>query len=353
MRLITGLHNHINSLSREGMIKFLDECLENGADVVSITDHRTLSSYYHLFSSMNDEELAKYKDLKFVIGMELTGVFNFSKVDGNNLNLVMDILCYNIDVDKYHILWDFIQNNYSNYMDTREFQVEELDRLIKVAKECNFRGDFDKLAISDENPFAARLVSYALIDPKYVDYNLEQGLLPELVTNPRAFFNRYCKSETPFYLDTSVFFPKMQDVIDAIEASNSLPFFDHPAAYFPKSVDEEENRLAWANSVKLVYDFYNSCRGIKGLEIIHPSYLSNESYYNFLDNFSRDNHLFVSGGTDYHKNNESITRDYNGREIDNKRLYNFDEWAKLYDVYELRDIANVIGDVEKPKCLVK
>ena len=65
------------------------------------------------------------------------------------------------------------------------------------------KDDFDKLAISDENSFAARLVSYALIDPKYVDYNLEQGLLPELVTNPRAFFNRYCKSETPFFLYTS------------------------------------------------------------------------------------------------------------------------------------------------------
>ena len=133
MSLIIGLHNHINSLSRENMLNFLDECLISNANIISITDHRTLSSYYYLFSLMSDEELAKYKDLKFVIGMELTGSFPYQDVNGETTNIVMDILNYNIDIDKYYILWNFIQNNYSNYMDTREFQKEELSRLIRIA----------------------------------------------------------------------------------------------------------------------------------------------------------------------------------------------------------------------------
>lgn len=353
MSLIIGLHNHINSLSRENMLNFLDECLISNANIISITDHRTLSSYYYLFSLMSDEELAKYKDLKFVIGMELTGSFPYQDVNGETTNIVMDILNYNIDIDKYYILWNFIQNNYSNYMDTREFQKEELSRLIRIAQECGFKADYEKLEINDQNPFAARVISYALIDHKYVDYNLKQGLLPEIVTNPRSFFNRYCKTKTPFYLDTSVYFPSIQEVINAIGDSNGLPFLDHPAAYFPKSTDEKANKTAWENSKKFVLDFYYNTTGVKGLEIVHPSFLSQTSYYNFLTDYSKKNHLYVSGGTDYHKNGEPITVDYSGRIIDDQRLYNFNEWAKVYNIYELKEIGNMVFNIEKPKILIK
>ncbi len=343
---IFGLHNHISSLSSEEKIHFLDECLTNKANVVSITDHRTLSSYYKLFMSLSEEQIQKYRNIRFVIGMELTGVFPFIDCQNNKRNIVMDILCYNIDIEKYYKLWHFIESHYTDYMNTREFQVSELQRLIKIAKQQGFKADYDKLTINDENPFAANTLSYALIDSKYVDYNLSMGLLPEFVTNPRTFFNRYCKADTPFYLDLSPFFPPIQEVINAIIECGALPFLDHPAAYFPKSQDKIDNRIAWLNSRKFVIDFFQNTKGVKGLEIIHPSFLREKDYYQFLENYSRVFHLYVSGGTDYHKNGERITTDLFGHNITSERLYNFEEWAKIYTIEELKNIVEMINTVE-------
>ena len=80
---IYGLHNHIATLQNKKA--FLDEALKQNANVLAITDHRTLSSYYDLFSNLDKNDLETYKKLKFIIGMELTGMFPFTTLDGNKL----------------------------------------------------------------------------------------------------------------------------------------------------------------------------------------------------------------------------------------------------------------------------
>jgi len=344
--MIYGLHNHLKDLSGDSKKQFLNECLIQQANIISITDHRTLSSYYYLFNNLTKEELVKYSKLRFVIGMELTGSFSFTNIEGKTYNICVDILGYNLNPEKYARLQKFIFENYTEIIDTPEFQQEELEFLISVAKKIGFKADYDNLQVTNKDPLAARILAYALINPRYVDYNLKLGLHPEIVTNPRSFFNRYCKSNTPFYIDRSAYFPDVFNVIDKICACDGMAFLPHTAAYFPKIGNIEEQRLAWLDSRKFTLDFLMEHPNIQGLEIIHPSYLDNQKFYNFMAITAKERSLFVSGGTDYHKNGEKITLDYSGNYITDDKLYNVLEWAKLYTVYDLIDIGKVIEEID-------
>ena len=342
-----GLHNHVVEQGENN--NFLEECLKQQANVISITDHRTLISYYNLFSSLTKEEREKYKNLKFVLGMELTGMFNYQTLMNNTSPIAIDLLAYNIDINKYPELYKFICENYSGmeYMGSKEYQQEELDYLIKVAKSLNYKADYDSMKIDDKNRFSSTVLSSGLIDEKYVEYNLKNGLLPELIHNPRGFKNRELKNpDSKFYVDLSRFYPDAKEIITKIHDVSGLVFIPHTAAYFAKSGDEEANKRAWENSYKFTKDFLNKNATIDGLEIRHPSYLDNMEYYKFLEEIAKNKGLFVSGGTDYHKPNEPITKDYNGEYITDTILYNFNDWAKIYTIDEIIELGNEIARIE-------
>ncbi len=345
---IYGLHNHIATLKNKKA--FLDEALKQNANVLSITDHRILASYYDLFNSLDKDDIDKYKKLKFIIGMELTGMFPFTTIDGNKSNIAMDILAYNLNIEDYQNFYRFILNNYQNlaYLDSREYQQEELDFVKNVAKNLGYKADYDNIKLTDEVPFAGYAISYGLTDQKYVDYNISQGLLEELKTNPRGFRNREMKNpDSQFFVDYSKFYPVMEKIISAIHENKALAFFPHTAAYFAKAGDDEKIKKAWDNSYKLTDDFLRENPSINGLEIRHPAYLNNQEFYDFLENTAKVNDLFVSGGTDYHKSGEKITLDYNDKYIDNNVLTNVNQWAIMYSLDDIIDLSKEIGKVEK------
>ncbi len=345
---IYGLHNHIATLKNKKA--FLDEALEQKATVLSITDHRTLSSYYELFNSLEKNDIDKYKKLKFIIGMELTGMFPFTTIDGNRSNIAMDILAYNLKIENYAEFYHFILNNYQKlaYLDSSQYQQEELDFAKKVAKEIGYKVDYDNIKLTDDVPFAGYAISYGLTDPKYVDYNISKGLLEELKTNPRAFRNREMKNpDSQFFIDYSKFYPKVANIIEAIHNNEGLAFFPHTAAYFAKSGNEEKVKKAWDNSFKLTSDFLRCNPSINGLEIRHPSYLDNQTFYAYLQETAKLKDLYVSGGTDYHKSGEKITLDYNDNYIDSNVLTNVHDWAIMYNLDDMIDLSKEIDKITK------
>ena len=344
---IYGLHNHISTLKNKK--EFLDEALKQNANVLAITDHRTLLSYYDLFSNLDSNDIDAYKKLKFIIGMELTGMFPFTTIDGNKSNIAMDILAYNLNIENYQEFYNFILKNYQNlaYLDSSQYQQEELDFVKKVAQSIGYKADYDNIQLTEDVPFAGYAISYGLTDQRYVDYNISKGLLEELKTNPRAFRNREMKNpDSKFFVDYSKFYPNMEKIIEAIHENEALVFFPHTAAYFAKSGDEEKIAKAWNNSYKITNDFLRANPSIDGLEIRHPSYLDNQEYYDYLENTAKTKDLFVSGGTDYHKNGEKITLDYNDKYIDNTALTNVNDWAIMYSLDEMIDLSKEIGKIE-------
>lgn len=342
-----GLHNHI--VEQGSNTKFLQECEEQNANVISITDHRTLISYYNLFSNLTKEEREKFKNLRFILGMELTGMFNYKTITNKDSAIPMDILAYNIDVKKYSKLYKFINEKYNNldYMNSSEYQKKELEYLIKIARQLGFKADYDNMKIDDKNRFSSSTLSYGLIDKKYLEHNLKNGLSPELITNPRGFKNRELKNpESKFYINQSKFYPNIEDVISKIHETSGLAFVPHTAAYFSKSGNNESIKRAWDNSYKLTQDFLNMNSTVDGIEIKHPAYLDNKEFYEFLVELSKKKNLYVSGGTDYHKPNEPITKDYDGNYITDSILYNFNDWAKLYTVDEIIELGKEIFNIE-------
>ena len=61
--------------------------------------------------------------------------------------------------------------------------------------------------------------------------------------------------------------------------------------------------------------------------------------------YAKTNNLLVSGGTDYHKNGEKITIDYNDDYFTTERLFNFGDWANIYNIDDIKDIGNQIKEV--------
>lgn len=345
---IYGLHNHIATLQNKKA--FLDEALKQNANVLAITDHRTLSSYYDLFSNLDKNDLETYKKLRFIIGMELTGMFPFTTLDGNKSNIAMDILAYNLKIENYPDFYRFILNNYQKlaYLDSRQYQQEELDFVRGVAQSIGYKADYDNIKLTEDVPFAGYAISYGLTDPRYVDYNISKGLLEELKTNPRGFRNREMKNpDSKFFVDYSKFYPNMTKIIEAIHENEALVFFPHTAAYFAKSGDEAKIRKAWDNSYKLTNDFLKANPSVNGLEIRHPVYLDNQEFYNYLEETAKIKNLYVSGGTDYHKSGEKITLDYNDNYIDSDALPNINDWAIMYSLDEMIDLSKEIGKIEK------
>ncbi len=329
------MHNHRVG-AKKSLADFFNECLEANISTVSITDHKTLDTYIKEFPKLSPEEIKKFKDIQIIIGLEMTGMYDYTNIAGQKSKIAMDILGYNLDLSNHDLLRKLVPENYV-FTDNPEFQKKELARLIEVAKQLGFKADYDSMHISDKEKLAARILSYGLVSPEYKDYNLQKGLVPELVVNPRAFFNRYCKNpDSPFYLDQSKFNPSIQTVMDIIHECGGDIVLPHPAAYHPKSGNDEQIRNAWLDSKKFAQDFVREYgRQLKGMEVIHPSYLGNQEYEEYLRGLARENGLYVTGGTDYHQPGEKIAHDVNGRAITTDRLPGLEEWVKTYSISDI------------------
>ena len=182
-----GMHNHRVG-AKNSLSDFFSECLENNIKTVAITDHKTLKTYIEEFPKLTAEDRDKFRRIKIIIGLEMTGMYEYTNIAGQKHKIAMDILGYNLDLSKHDLLDKLVSQNYV-FTDSPEFQRKELERLIAVAKTLGFEADYDNMHISKEEKLAARILSYGLIDPKYKDYNLSKGMLPELIINPRVFFN--------------------------------------------------------------------------------------------------------------------------------------------------------------------
>ena len=342
-----GMHNHRVG-AKNSLSDFFSECLENNIKTVAITDHKTLKTYIEEFPKLTAEDRDKFRRIKIIIGLEMTGMYEYTNIAGQKHKIAMDILGYNLDLSKHDLLDKLVSQNYV-FTDSPEFQRKELERLIAVAKTLGFEADYDNMHISKEEKLAARILSYGLIDPKYKDYNLSKGMLPELIINPRVFFNRYCKNpDSPFYLEQSGFNPQIATAIDIIHKCGGNVVFPHTAAYHPKAGNEMEVKYAWEDSEKFTKDFVSEYgKELKGIEVIHPSYLGNVQFEQFLRETVKENGLYVTGGTDYHQPGEKIAQDTNGMWITKDRLPGLDEWIKTYTIDDIEKMVQKISKEER------
>lgn len=259
------LHLHTNySDGTDSVAELLSNAQKLKLEVISITDHDTIGAYKEI---ENNESLLNLYNGKIITGVELKAIYN-----GYNI----EILGYGFDYNK------LIIRNPS----AEKIQRENLEHFKNVAKEYGFKID-DSIKTDSTNPtqkWAATVFVEELI--KYPE-NIER--LKELGEPDfrRGIFYREGESnrESIFFIDTSKYYPDINQAIEDIHNADGLAFLAHPYIYSLDNIEKEiENILATTD--------------IDGLECEYP--LFNDEQRESIKKLCAKYNKYMSGGSDYH-----------------------------------------------------
>ena len=259
------LHLHTNHSDGADSVERLLINAENlNLEVISITDHDTIGAYKEIES--NSQLLNLYSG-EIIPGAELKAIYN-----GINI----EVLAYGIDYNKLLI----------REVDVEKIQKENLEYFKEIAKKYEFIID-NSIYIDSSNPekrWGAAVFSRELL--KYPE-NIDK--LKKL--NEQDFFeiDFYRGGESNknsiFYVDTSKYYPDINQVIEDIHNAGGLAFLAHAYIYPFDNVEKEvENILSYTK--------------IDGIECEH-SLLSDEQRIK-LKELCRRYNKYMSGGSDYH-----------------------------------------------------
>ena len=259
------LHLHTNhSDGTDSVEELLINAEKSNLEMISITDHDTIDAYKEIENNRNLLNLYKGK---LITGVELKAIYN---------NFNIEVLGYGFDYNKLII----------RKVDNEKVQKENLEYFKSVAKKFGLKID-DSICIDKENPtkrWGAMVFANELI--RYPE-NLER--LKELGEKDFREGNFYRDGESNrnsiFYIDTSKYYPTIDQVIQDIHDAGGLVFLAHPCIYpFDNTEKEVENILMSTD--------------IDGVECEYPlfSFEQRESMKTLCKKYNK----YMSGGSDYH-----------------------------------------------------
>jgi len=119
----------------------------------------------------------------------------------------------------------------------------------------------------------------------------------KFINNERAWetayiFYRECMSNpnSPFFIDKTELFPNVAETIEIIREANGLVFIPHVFAY-------GENSMKIFKELTRKYD-------IDGIECYYLRYTEEQTQ--FLLDYCKEHKLYISGGSDYHGENNKM-----------------------------------------------
>lgn len=258
------LHMHtVYSDGDKTVAEILKLCEDKKLEYISITDHDSCKQY--------EDEAIKNNTIfsgKIIKGSELQAIFGNKK---------FEILAYNIDTN---IMGKWLENYYSE---------EKLIEKQKMGYEMLLNA-FDEQGIiyEEEN----------IEEPKKPTEFIEKFVYEEAMRHPENYdklgegiknydvFYRKCITniESPFFIKP-VGRPGYEEVIDIIHKAGGKAFLAHPFEY------EFEDTLGFIDELK-------SVAKLDGVECFHPS--ANKEQREILLKYTKENNLYISGGSDYH-----------------------------------------------------
>lgn len=258
------LHMHtVYSDGDKTVAEILKLCENKKLEYISITDHDSCKQY--------EDEAIKNNTIfsgKIIKGSELQAIFGNKK---------FEILAYNIDTN---IMSKWLENYYSE---------EKLIEKQKMGYEMLLDA-FDKQGIIYEEKNIEK--------PKKSTEFIEKFVYKEAMRHPENYdklgegtknydvFYRKCITniESPFFIKP-VGRPGYEEVIDIIHKAGGKAFLAHPFEY------EFEDTLGFIDELK-------SVAKLDGVECFHPS--ANKEQREILLKYTKENNLYISGGSDYH-----------------------------------------------------
>lgn len=258
---------HIHTDQSDGtntVLEILEQANEKNISIISITDHDNVQAYSIL-------EQLPVKQLYF--GRIIPGI----EMKTSYQQVPIEILGYGIHPDKIEL----------EEVDIRKSQEEELDILKKVGKEIGLIFN-NNIHTSKEGKEMFASWTFELELRKYPQ-NFEKLKEYQIDLNKGFYRTAQSNPDTIFYIDTTKRYPKLERVIQTIHQAGGIAFLAHAYEY------------PWRNTIQTMQELIREYP-IDGIECYHSSF--NQLQRDTLLQFAKENHLYCSGGTDFHGKNK-------------------------------------------------
>ena len=257
------LHMHTTySDGTDSLKEVLKKAQEKELSVISITDHNNCDSYFEL-ENLNVKD---YFQGKIIVGIELN-----TKASG----IPIEILGYNIDYKKMNELTK------KTYLTPDRRNELEFERLVKKCKEYGIILDDDVIQTFDKNDFASVAIHRSITNHKENQDKINEKAWKSNID----FYREYMSNpDTPLYVEMDDMVPDLDTAINLVKDSGGLVFIPHIFEYRD-------------NSLK-VLDYILKNGRLDGIECYYTTFT--EEQHKYILNLTKENNLFISGGSDYH-----------------------------------------------------
>lgn len=246
---------HIHTTASDGKCspsRIVETAFEKRLNVISITDHDNASGL------REGAAAAQAAGITFIPGIEIS-------TEGDK---EIHILGYGIDPDDPQIS-EFAEN----------CRIDRINRCRKIA------GKLEGLGLSIPIEEIIRNVGSMIGRPHLARKMVDLGY----VSSVQEAFERYLSKNRPAYVPRETI--SAVDAIRLLLKARAFPVLAHPGL-----IDDfrQEGFLR----------FLSDCQdaGLAGMEVYHPN---NRGYYEYFDRIARERNLFVTGGSDFHQNDDA------------------------------------------------
>ena len=257
------LHIHTNySDGTCSVEEILREAEEKKLECISITDHDTCLAYRDL----KDQNIRKLFSGKIIVGCELKSI-----VEGT----VIEILGYNVDPEIINQEIEKIEPTYE------QINMHEVNTLYEIITKKGYKIERDKIKFNPKNESGQRAICNELLrHPENRKFREETNYQDEFI-----FYREHISNpNSPYFVDNSPLIPNPDVVIDLIKRAGGLAFIPHTFIY-------------GENSMK-VFHALTDTHKVDGIECYYSKFTPEQ--IQFLLDFCKKNHYYISGGSDYH-----------------------------------------------------
>lgn len=262
------LHIHTNnSDGSDSVIEILKKAEKHKLSHISITDHESVNGHYQL----KDIDVKKYFSGKIIPGTELKNYYK---------DRVIDILAYNIDIDKFN---NYLEKNYKSKTH-RMLETKNLKHLYKQAKAYGLTLDpIEEIEWDPDSDWGSVIVYNEIKKHPENEAKVPKDLWESFSNFKKDYvYNR----NNMFFLDKKDDYPSPAETVKQVHLAGGVAFLAHVHEY--KWVKDKIQYIT-----ELVKD-----SNLDGIECYYSNFT--EEQIKELLEYCKKNHLYTSGGTDYH-----------------------------------------------------
>lgn len=256
---------HVHSTESDGTFtpeELVEEAKKVGLSAFALTDHDTVSGVKKAFDA------AKDTGIEVIPGVELSTDYNGKEVH---------IVGLYIDIEHPKLL--------SQTAAFRECRNNRNEKMIEALQKEGFDITFEKLVA--ENP------DCVITRANIARYLYEHGMIKSV----QEAFDKYIGDGCRCYINRFKVSP--MDAVKLIKEAGGIAILAHPLLYHMSSVTLQ----------KLIDEL--KAAGLDGIEAIYSTYTPGEE--RLVKKMAEENHLLVSGGSDFHGTNKPSIRLGTGR----------------------------------------